>query len=200
MPKERVPPPKAVRDAVMDEFNHKCAICGKERPQVHHIDEDPSNNDPLNLIPLCPNHHLIDLHNPTGMVAPGKIRLFRKYKDPTILTPQFHVLFVRMEFLDHVEDGHNIQALHRRADELAEFVANLEMGSFYSNQLGKLLKLPALRVSGSGVPDPMQEAAIRQAREYREQLHAVRERVIDLIVELLRFQKWDHSNLGTSGS
>lgn len=27
------------------------------RPTIHHIDENPSNNKELNLIPLCPNHH-----------------------------------------------------------------------------------------------------------------------------------------------
>jgi hypothetical protein len=46
---------RPIKDSVLREFNHRCAICGKERPQIHHIDENPANNDPLNLIPLCPN-------------------------------------------------------------------------------------------------------------------------------------------------
>ena len=50
MAKQRVNPSKAVRDSLLDEFNHRCAVCGVDRPQVHHIDENPSNNDPLNLI------------------------------------------------------------------------------------------------------------------------------------------------------
>jgi len=25
--------------------------------EAHHLDEDKTNNDPSNLIPLCPNHH-----------------------------------------------------------------------------------------------------------------------------------------------
>ena len=36
----------------------KCIICGEERiVSVHHLDENKSNNDPNNLIPLCPTHH-----------------------------------------------------------------------------------------------------------------------------------------------
>ena len=50
--------PKTVKEAVLKEYNHLCSICGAPRPQVHHIDEDNANNDPLNLLPLCPNHHL----------------------------------------------------------------------------------------------------------------------------------------------
>ncbi len=48
-------------------FNYHCAWCGKDchdpatshdALQVHHIDEDPSNNRPENLIPLCAVCHL----------------------------------------------------------------------------------------------------------------------------------------------
>lgn len=42
-------------------FQHwkcECAICGFDKVvAVHHIDENHYNNDPKNLIPLCPNHH-----------------------------------------------------------------------------------------------------------------------------------------------
>lgn len=42
-------------------FRHhekKCVVCGEEKVvSVHHIDEDHSNNDPKNLVPLCPTHH-----------------------------------------------------------------------------------------------------------------------------------------------
>jgi hypothetical protein len=42
-------------------FNHheeKCIICGEDLGiEVHHYDENRSNNDPSNLVPLCPTHH-----------------------------------------------------------------------------------------------------------------------------------------------
>lgn len=40
--------------------NHKkeCIICGFDKiVDVHHIDKNHKNNDPKNLVPLCPNHH-----------------------------------------------------------------------------------------------------------------------------------------------
>lgn len=41
-------------------YNHelKCIICGEENVvAIHHYDEDHNNNDPDNLVPLCPTHH-----------------------------------------------------------------------------------------------------------------------------------------------
>lgn len=42
-------------------FEHhekKCIVCGEDKiVAVHHLDENHSNNDPANLIPLCPTHH-----------------------------------------------------------------------------------------------------------------------------------------------
>lgn len=40
--------------------NHekRCAICGEEGVvAVHHYDENRDNNDPFNLVPMCPTHH-----------------------------------------------------------------------------------------------------------------------------------------------
>ena len=42
-------------------FRHRdmhCYACGHNRIlEVHHLDENHKNNDPKNLIPLCPTHH-----------------------------------------------------------------------------------------------------------------------------------------------
>lgn len=41
-------------------YYHKkeCIICGENKiVTVHHFDENHKNNDPENLIPLCPTHH-----------------------------------------------------------------------------------------------------------------------------------------------
>jgi hypothetical protein len=36
----------------------KCVVCGENKiVAVHHYDYDHSNNDPANLIPMCPTHH-----------------------------------------------------------------------------------------------------------------------------------------------
>ena len=42
-------------------FRHhkkECIICGETNiVEVHHLDGDKTNNNPSNLIPLCPTHH-----------------------------------------------------------------------------------------------------------------------------------------------
>lgn len=42
-------------------FNHhekKCVVCSEDKiVEVHHYDENHDNNDPKNLVPLCPTHH-----------------------------------------------------------------------------------------------------------------------------------------------
>jgi hypothetical protein len=36
----------------------ECIVCGEDKiVAVHHYDENHQNNDPSNLIPLCPTHH-----------------------------------------------------------------------------------------------------------------------------------------------
>jgi hypothetical protein len=192
--KKRIDPPRAVRDALLTEFNHRCAVCGKERPQVHHIDEDPSNNDPMNLIPLCPNCHLIDQHNPTVPIDPDKLRLFRRYKDPVILGAQFDPLFRRLRFLNNVEDEIPAHELEAKGGELISFVAALQMGGFYSQRLRLLLdRTPVVAAFNmSRRVDPALERAMRQDdQRYREKLRSVREQVYELAVELLRYQPWE---------
>lgn len=200
MAKERERIPAKTRDQVMKEFNHRCAKCGADGPHLHHINEDPSNNDPMNLIPLCPNCHLTDQHNPTQTIDPGKLRLFRQYKDPTILTPQFHALYRRMGYLDDMliacqrEDypADGGQELRDQAAELIELVECLEMGAFYSRRIERLVAQADHRYrecEGSIVaiaPPPIDRRA-----ELLEELVEIRGKVQALVVELLRFQPWN---------
>ena len=38
----------------------KCCVCEFDLiVEVHHLDENKHNNDPFNLVPLCPNHHQV---------------------------------------------------------------------------------------------------------------------------------------------
>ena len=46
------------RTIAFKSHNPKCAVCGFDKiVAIHHIDENRKNNNPSNLIPLCPNHH-----------------------------------------------------------------------------------------------------------------------------------------------
>lgn len=198
MPKKRVPVSKAVKEKVLAEFNHRCAVCGANRPQIDHIDEDPSNNDPMNLLPLCPNCHLTDRHNPTSRIENKKLALFRQFKDPAILSPQFHPLYLRLGFVDSINlSDEPVESLEKQANELIDFVRALNMGSFYSQQLNEYLELPPrgyMRSLGMDY-DPEYERQLKEDnRKYREHLINARDIVIKLVIELLRYQEWNGKN------
>jgi hypothetical protein len=179
--------------------------------QLHHIDEDPSNNDPQNLLPLCPNCHLIDQHNPTRLIEPALLSLFRRYKDPYILCPQFTPIFRRLRFLDSIDDsdsdleelGRKAQELGRRANDLIRFTASLEMGTYFSDEIAQLIhwedpgapssaRYVAAAPGGLSPTDPEKIRAFRrnQNQTYLRELDAAREKVYDLAIESLRFQRW----------
>ena len=181
---------------MLKEYNHRCAICGGNHPQIHHIDENPNNNDQLNLIPLCPNCHLTDQHDPTQPFEPEKLSLFRKYKDPHILSPQFQPLFIRLRFLYTVDENSNAVQLDSKAEELVEFTNEMKMGSFYSKKIAKLARmhhiaLPVLLNNSESIRQAV-EHYIKDQRNYLEQLVNVREEINSLVVELLRYQDWDN--------
>lgn len=48
----------AYRTICFDNHAKECVVCGERRiVEVHHLDEDNTNNSPGNLVPLCPTHH-----------------------------------------------------------------------------------------------------------------------------------------------
>jgi hypothetical protein len=55
MPRE--PVPRSIADPLLVAVRHSCCMCQHQATIIHHIDENNSNNDPDNLIPLCPNCH-----------------------------------------------------------------------------------------------------------------------------------------------
>ena len=193
MAKNRSNLPTKTRNAVLSEFHHRCAICGTESPTIHHIDENPANNAQENLIPLCPNCHYLDHHNPTSPVNQRKLQLFRRYKDPLILSPLFEPLFRRFEFLLALDKStFDTEAAQTKADELVQFISSLEMGSFYGKKINLLISEPINpRVFGLDTPDYFFHQWVEDERkEYFDKLNGAVEQVLELVVELLRYQQW----------
>ncbi len=59
--------------------HHKkeCVVCGEDKiVAVHHYDENHQNNDPSNLIPLCPTHHVY-VHSGYKNLVEEKIEAWR---------------------------------------------------------------------------------------------------------------------------
>lgn len=194
MVKSRKDIPKATKESVLGEYNHRCAICGGDRPHIHHIDENPDNHDQLNLIPLCPNCHLTDQHDPTRPVEPERLSLFRKHKDPHILSSQFEPIFNRLRFLSAVDSDSNAVVLDSKSEELVEFINEMEMGSFYSKKIAELIRLDHAPVvafaDGSELIRRAVESNLQDYRDYLKQLVDNREEVYSLVVEILRYQDW----------
>jgi hypothetical protein len=185
--------PANIRKSILDEYNHRCAICGGDKPHLHHIDENPENNDPLNILPLCPNCHLGDQHHPTHRIDPLILRLFREHKDPAILSPQFRPLFDRLRHIIDLPSPLSIDAIAERNDELARFIAELKMGPFYSAEIKALLNDESVyfRVLGGAENDAVQAREMEKARAlYVVKLLKNRSAVVHLCVELIRFQDW----------
>jgi len=57
MTKERKPISETIKHEVISRCNNRCCVCQTPFIVIHHIDEDPSNNQIDNLAPLCPNCH-----------------------------------------------------------------------------------------------------------------------------------------------
>jgi hypothetical protein len=186
--------PKKLRDTLLDEYDHRCAVCGGDRPHVHHIDEDATHNELSNLLPLCPNCHLRDQHNPTRKIDIPKLQIFRKFKDPAVLKPQFHPIYLRQTFLDTIVPGDSsVGEIELLAKELIEFIQALEMGEFYGKRLKELVGplQGVFIISLNAGPDPHYEKQRRHANQnYREKLISNREPTKALLVELLRYQSW----------
>lgn len=58
--KNRPAMPEETKRQVLVEAGHRCSVarCSSDAAvEIHHIDYDPSNHDPANLLVMCPNHH-----------------------------------------------------------------------------------------------------------------------------------------------
>lgn len=59
----------------------KCVCCSEQNiVAVHHFDEDRENNDPRNLIPLCPTHHQYVHSKFKHLVLPKILRYIERFK------------------------------------------------------------------------------------------------------------------------
>ena len=194
----RVSIPEATKRLVLGEFNHSCAMCGKHGAQLHHIDEDRSNNEPMNLIPLCPNHHLTEQHHPTRRHDPIKLQLFRKYKHTLILKPQFQAIFKRMRFMYLDQSGSPRDEILAMIRDLTRFLSVLEMGEYFSKQVAETLRAEGsgiLNVNGQDTEAEWDAMNVKFWENARcaaiDKIKANRADVEKIVVEMLDFQKWD---------
>ena len=70
--------PDSYRSTCFSYHKKECIICGENKiVAVHHYDENHTNNDPANLIPLCPTHHQY-IHSKYKCEIIDKVNDYRK--------------------------------------------------------------------------------------------------------------------------
>ncbi len=188
----RKPIARSLRTALLKEFHHRCAICGVHNPQIHHIDEDPGNNAPSNLIPLCPNCHLIDQHDPTRPIHPDRLALFRRFRDPSILAPGFEPVFRRLQFVvrpDSIESYEHFKASRR---DLLLFVKVMSMGEYYAARLEEVTSRGLSVVSPGADATASQIGEVIRLNRDMSRTMALNNApdILALVVEMLRYQAW----------
>ena len=160
------------RVAVLKEYHHKCAFghVNPPAPELHHIDGDPSNHDPLNILPLCPNCHSQNLN-------PRMLSVFRKYKKREIFSAEFENLLRKADAILNLPADQYYGFCVRPGEDLVAFVRQLKQGKYYAPRIGELIRAM-----------PEQETL---ALEEHEAFHKDRcEDILSLIIELLSFQGW----------
>ena len=78
----RVAIPKKLADQILTEAHHRCCICPEHRKvaNLHHIDEDNSNNTYDNLVGVCGECHA-DLHTKSTMrrnITASQIKIYKE--------------------------------------------------------------------------------------------------------------------------
>jgi hypothetical protein len=48
-----------IRNSILKRDNHTCQHCEAKAIEVHHIDRDKTNNDPMNLVSVCKSSHTL---------------------------------------------------------------------------------------------------------------------------------------------
>lgn len=82
--KERRRISNAAAATLLYDFDRTCCVCGEPGPvTIHHIDEDPSNNELENLAVLCLPHHN-EAHTSGGFARQLGADAIRKYRDEWI--------------------------------------------------------------------------------------------------------------------
>jgi hypothetical protein len=172
--KTRTPILKKTKEAILKEYHHKCAFghANPPQPELHHIDGNPSNNDSLNLLPLCPN-----CHSYISKFDPRILLLFRKYKKNEILATEFKPLFNKVALISELSDDDYFSYCFALGKDLVAFVSTLKNGKYYAPKINKLIR---------AAPEPDPETP----EEWKASLKQRRENIMELIAELLTFQNW----------
>jgi len=85
MKKKRKSIPLEIVADIMWQTDHTCCMCGKRKDvHIHHINGNPADNSPVNLVPLCPNCHS-DVEQTGGHGRRFTNAELRKYREDSFM-------------------------------------------------------------------------------------------------------------------
>ena len=170
MPKVRVAIPSSTAAAVLFDSDHTCCKCRDAgRPvQLHHIDEDPSNNDAANLAVLCLLCH-DETQRSGGFGRHLSSDLMHKYKDDWTTR-----VAVRRDKADVIA----AYAMTRQSTSRPQTV-DLETSAFDNARDSYIASLPASLASAYAIAQPRWDTGVTS-----EMIEATIG-VIDVVIQLL---------------
>jgi hypothetical protein len=77
--KNRIPISHKIEDEILFRNRMKCCVCHKHGVNIHHLDENPANNNLDNLIVLCQIHH-DEVHKKGGLTKNWPSGVLKKFK------------------------------------------------------------------------------------------------------------------------
>src|SRR5260370_24974102 len=116
----RIPIPQGMADELLVSCNHSCCICHEFGVIIHHIDGNPANNDPDNLIPLCPTCHgrVSPTYPLTRGFTPEQLRRYRGNWTEQCRLALTQVPQIQMTATEREELQNKVQSLENRVSEL----------------------------------------------------------------------------------
>ena len=136
--------PAALATSVKTEFGNRCAMCREPYVTIHHIDENPSNNNRQNLIPLCPNCHHGRVHGYGGnKIDRRALELYRELGTRFAATGAYNLLLKRSAYITSgMFEQLDSDQLSNALDDLLSFVRGLKFGPHFEKKLSRLLRPP----------------------------------------------------------
>lgn len=178
-----------MKDKILVEFNHSCVCCGALFHEVHHIDEDPSNNAEDNLIVLCPNCHQGKVHGKSIKITPEQLRLYKTTKNKGVFKPVYNAIRKRITFVEKDEyENLTSDEISTKVKDLIGFINTLKQGEYYAQKLKSYLcSSPAVWI----IPSP--DSVVNEQRkefleEHRKRIRDKKEEILRLVLECAEVQ------------
>lgn len=187
--KKRTAVRKDMRDKVLVEFNHRCVCCDAPYYNIHHIDEDPSNNAEDNLIILCPNCHQGRVHGNSIMITPEQLKMYKRMKSKSVFKPIYSAIKSRIKFIETDEyERLTYDEITTKLDDLIKFIGTLNQGVYYEQELKRCLSREP-RICFTDTPISIRQQQTQEIENrYKKKIKDKKEGILKLVLECIEVQ------------